>query len=123
MNARLFTAGAAIALLAAASVSAQSTMSPDDMAKATHNETQTQSTVPGGTPGSPRAGAAATAPVVNTTGSSDVAPEDSTDVRMKAHHNEGQTRPTVPTNQPGSPRAGATATAPVVNNGDSGPPQ
>lgn len=120
MNAKVFFSVGAIAMIAAASVAAQTTMSPDDMAKMDHNQTQTPSTVPNTGPGSPRAGAAATAPVVNNAGSSDVSPEDAGRTQGKAIHNASQTPSTVP-GASGTPKVGATATAPVVNGG--GPPQ
>jgi len=65
MNVKLFSTVGAVAMIAAASVAAQTTMSPDDMAKMDHNNSQTPSTVPTNGPGSPRVGATATAPVVN----------------------------------------------------------
>jgi len=121
MNAKLFSTVGAIAMIAAASVAAQSTMSPDDMAKAEHNDAQTPSTVPGNGPGSPRVGASATAPVVNNVGSSDTPPEDTGRMHRRARHNASQTPTTVP-GASGSARVGATATAPVVNSGDPSTP-
>ena len=121
MNAKILVSGIAVAVMAAASVSAQPTSSsPDDMATMDHNQSQTPSTVPNTGPGSPRVGAAATAPVVNNAGSSDVSPDDAGRMRGKAMHNASQTPSTVP-GASGTPKVGATATAPVVNGG--GPPQ
>ena len=122
MNTKIFVTGVAVAVMAAASVSAQPTTSssPDDMAKMEHNQAQTPSTVPNNDIGSPRAGAAATAPVVNNAGSSDVPPDDAGRMRGDAMHNASQTPSTVPGSS-GTPKVGAAATAPVVNGG--GPPQ
>ena len=120
MNAKILVSGIAVAIMAAASVAAQPTSSPDDMAKMDHNQSQTPSTVPSTGPGSPRVGAAATAPVVNNTGSSDVAPDDAGQMRGKAIHNASQTPSTVP-GASRTPKVGATATAPVVDGG--GPPE
>ena len=122
MNAKVFFTVGAIAMIAAASVAAQTTMSPDDMAKMDHNQAQTPSTVPTNGPGSPRAGAAATAPLVNNAGSSVAQPEDTGRMHRRARHNAAQTPTTVPGATPGGPRVGATATAPVVNSGDASTP-
>ncbi len=122
MNAKVLSAAVAVAVTAAASAVAQTTMmATDQMAQMDHNQMQTPSTVPNNGPGSPRAGATATAPVVNNAGSSDTPPDDAARVESRAGRNENEAPSTVPNNGPGSPRAGATATAPVVDNG--GPPQ
>ncbi|MGI9170790.1 MAG: hypothetical protein ACR2FH_11570 [Caulobacteraceae bacterium] len=73
MNPRILFAAIGAASLAAASVAAQTSpyLSPEDQAKAEHNQTQTPTTVPTNRPGSPRVGAAATAPLVDNGGPTD----------------------------------------------------